>query len=138
MPFTRRSFALLALLLTVSCDGRDASLGPIIANRDRTPPTIVSTAPSDFATQVPRTASISVTFSEPMAAASITPATFSISPSVTGMISYSENTARLTPTTLLAATTIYTVTVTTGAEDRAGNNLAAPRTWSFTTGSGAP
>jgi hypothetical protein len=139
MTFTRRSFVpLLAAALLAACDGRETSLGPGLTSRDRTAPTIVSTTPSDLATQVFRTSAISVTFSEPMTASSITRSTFVVSPDIVGMVSYSNNTATLTPTSQLAANTVYTVTVTTAAEDRAGNHLATARTWTFTTGSGAP
>jgi hypothetical protein len=42
-------------------------------------------------------------------------------------------TATLTPSSTLAGNVTYTATVTTGAKSAAGTNLAAPKTWSFTT-----
>ncbi len=51
-------------------------------------------------------------------------------------MSYDANTrtAFFTPDSALAATTRFTATLTTGIQDLAGNPLAAPYTWSFTTG----
>ncbi len=128
-----RSIALFAcLILTISCDARENGLGPGTSTSDRTAPTVVSTMPSNAATQVSRTNPISITFSEPMATGSMIATTFTFSPTITGTLSYTGNTATLTPSTPLVAGQVYTATVTTAAEDRAGNNLAAPFTWSFT------
>jgi hypothetical protein len=53
---------------------------------------------------------------------------------VTGTVSYLSTTATSKPTSNLAASTVYTATVSTGAKDLAGNALAAAKAWSFTTG----
>ena len=137
MPALSRSIKILALLLlATSCDGRVNGLGPATSNPDRTPPAVVSTVPSNGATQFSRTSPISITFSESMATSSMIAATFSFSPSIGGTLSYTANTATLTPSGLLAPGVTYTGTVTTAAEDRAGNNLAASFSWSFTTDPG--
>lgn len=134
MPALSRSITFLALLvLATSCDARENGLGPGTSNPDRTPPTVVSTVPSTGATQVSRTNSIRITFSEPMATGSMIGPSFTFSPSIGGMLSYTANTATFVPTAPLAGGVVYTGTVTTAAEDRAGNNLTAPFTWSFTT-----
>ena len=52
---------------------------------------------------------------------------------VSGTVTYSGTTATFTPSNILAASTIYTATITTGAKDLAGNALAANTVWSFTT-----
>jgi hypothetical protein len=54
---------------------------------------------------------------------------------VTGTVSYDANstTATFTPTSDLNYDTTYTATITTGAEDLAGNGLQANYSWSFTT-----
>lgn len=127
-----RSIALSALLvLSVSCDARENGLGPGTSNPDRSAPTVVSTLPANAATQVNRLSPITITFSEPMLASSMVNSTFSFSPSIGGTVSYTGNTATFTPSAPLAADVLYTGTVTTAAEDRAGNNMIAPFTWSF-------
>jgi len=49
-------------------------------------------------------------------------------------VTYAVRTATFAPTSNLAASTVYTATITTGAKDLAGNALAANFVWSFTTG----
>jgi len=49
-------------------------------------------------------------------------------------VSYSGMTASFTPSNVLAASTTYNATITTGAKDLAGNALAADVVWEFTTG----
>jgi hypothetical protein len=53
---------------------------------------------------------------------------------VPGAVTYSGTTATFTPTNTLAAGTVYTATMTTGAKSVNGNSLAANKVWSFTTG----
>jgi len=134
--FAMTRFVLLpaAILLTAGCGERNNPFGSGSTSGDRTPPTVVSTTPANFGTQAALSAPITVTFSEPMSMSSITASAFTFSPAVTGVLSYTGNTATLTPSTALAPNTTYTVTVTTAVEDRTGNNLAFPYTWSFTTG----
>ena len=126
-------FAAVFLLIT-ACDDRNNPFGSGTTSSDRTPPTVVSTVPGSLATQVGLSGPITVTFSEQMAMSSMTAAAFTFNPAVAGTLSYSGNTATFTPTTPLTANTTYTVTVSTAVEDRAGNNLVAPHTWTFTTG----
>ena len=134
MSVSPRSLMLLALLtLATACDARENGLGPGTSNPDRTAPTVVSTMPSNNATQVSRTGSIAVTFSETMATSSMIASTFVFNPSLAGTLSYTGNTATFVPSAPLSAGVVYTATVTTAAEDRAGNNLVSPFTWSFTT-----
>ena len=52
---------------------------------------------------------------------------------VTGSVTYAGNTATFTPAALLAGSTLYTATITTGAKDPTGNPLAAKYAWTFTT-----
>jgi uncharacterized repeat protein (TIGR01451 family) len=98
---------------------------------DTTPPTVEAVSPLDGATDVLRNAPIVVDFSERMLTDTVT---VMIAPGVTGRVeTWGVGDARLTLThDELAADTTYTVTVT--GSDRAGNSLAAPYTWSFTTG----
>jgi len=99
---------------------------------DSTRPTILSVSPSDGATGVPITTTVSATFSEVMNATSINEATFSVE-GATGTVSYEGTTATLTPSAALAYNTTFTVTVTTGVKDAADNSMASDYTWSFTT-----
>ncbi len=110
---------------------------------DTTPPTITATSPAAGATGVATNSVITATFSEPMDAASIGPASVELrngAALVTSAVTYNAATrvVTLTPAAALAASTTYTVTIRGGAtdprvKDVAGNALAANSTWSFTT-----
>jgi hypothetical protein len=108
---------------------------------DVTAPTVLSVTPVINATSVAVNSKATVTFSEAMNSATITPTTFTLkqgSTSVAGTISYSGTTATFTPSAALAGNTVYTGTITTGAKDAAGNAMASNYTWSFTTIAAAP
>jgi Bacterial Ig-like domain len=100
---------------------------------DTTSPTVVSTSPANGATSVPRNAAVSVTFSENLDSASVTNAAFSFDNGVTGTIVVNGAVATLTPLPTLPASTTVTGTLSTAIKDRAGNPLAAPVTFQFTT-----
>jgi hypothetical protein len=106
---------------------------------DTTPPTITATVPSAGATGVSRTAPVTVTFSEPMDAATITAANLTLrdaaNAAVPATVSYTSatNTATLAPSATLAGSTLFTATVGTAVRDATGNALVAPASWSFTT-----
>jgi hypothetical protein len=100
---------------------------------DTTAPTVVSTSPANGATSVPRNAPVSVTFSENLDSASVTNSAFSFDNGVTGPIVVSGAVATLTPSPTLPASTTVTGTLSTAIKDRAGNPLAAPVTFQFTT-----
>jgi WD40 repeat protein len=108
---------------------------------DTMPPTVASTSPAADATGVNPTAAVTATFSEAMDPASITATTFLLqagsNPPVAATVSYTGNTATLTPSSALATSTTYTATVkggSSGVKDLAGNALATDRTWTFTSG----
>ncbi|MGC2671529.1 MAG: Ig-like domain-containing protein [Candidatus Acidiferrum sp.] len=100
-------------------------------------PTVISTVPAGGATVVAVNTLVSATFSEPMNPLTLTNATFSLTgpgaTAVAGAVTYSGSTATFTPTTLLANSTLFTATITTGAKDPAGAALAANFVWTFTT-----
>ncbi len=105
-----------------------------------TPPTVSSTVPVNAATGVPFNQKIAATFSEVMDASSITTSNITLtqgSTPVSGFISYSGTTAIFAPSNNLLSNTVYTVTITTGVKDLAGNNLANNFAWNFTTGAAA-
>jgi hypothetical protein len=107
-----------------------------------TKPTVISTIPANAATGVPLNQVLSATFSEAMNAATINSTTFLLSgpgtTSVAGQVVYASvgSSATFTPTLPLAANTLYTATITTGAMDLFGNPLAVNYVWTFTTGAG--
>ncbi|MCZ8131098.1 MAG: DUF4082 domain-containing protein [Steroidobacteraceae bacterium] len=116
------------------------------AGGDTTRPTVTARVPAAGATGVATSTTIVVTFSEPLAAASVTTGAAELRGAggalISTAIAYDAAGPRvtLTPSAALAAGTGYTVTVrggTTGARvtDLAGNALAADDTWSFTTAS---
>jgi hypothetical protein len=139
--FTPASAAAKAGMLTVpSNDAATPALGVSLsgtgASQAPTAPSIVSTSPVDNASNVPLNATVSATFSETMAAASLTTSTFRLFANgipVAGSVSLSGTTATYTPSAPLAAGTRHTATVTTGASDLGGTGIAAARSWSFTT-----
>jgi hypothetical protein len=109
------------------------------ASADTTSPEVTGTAPSNGDTGVAINTKVTANFSEAMDPLSFTAATFTLAQGtaqVAGTVSYGPGTnATFTPSSALAANTLYTATVTTGAKDLAGNLLASVVTWTFTTGS---
>jgi len=108
---------------------------------DATAPTVSSINPADTAIGVAINGNITATFSEAMDPATIIGTTFTVtSPgptSVSGTVTSSGSVATFTPASNLAATTLYTATITTGVTDLAGNPLGAPKVWTFATGTTA-
>jgi hypothetical protein len=85
----------------------------------RIAPTVSSTSPAGGATNVAIARKITATFSQVMNPATITTATFTLTQGTTpvsGAVSYTGVTAVFSPTTVLAPNTVYTATITTGAE----------------------
>ncbi len=106
--------------------------------KDDTPPNVTLVSPTDGATGVTITTTISATFSEAMNTTSVENA-FSVT-GVTGTVTYDAGTRTATfdPTANLAYSTTYTVTISTGAKDLVGNSMANAYTWAFTTASAPP
>jgi hypothetical protein len=101
------------------------------------PPTVISESPADGAIGVCPSTVVSAVFSEAMNPATINAATFTLTgpgtTPVTGAVSYAGSTAVFTPASALALNTLYTATITTGAQDTFGEGLAANFVWTFTT-----
>jgi hypothetical protein len=76
-----------------------------------------------------------------MDSTTITAATFTLvsTTNIPGTITYNaaNNTATFAPTANLAANTLFTATITTGAKDGSGTSLASSFVWTFTTGATA-
>ena len=106
-------------------------------------PTVTNRTPAVNATGVGRTANITATFSEAVsglpanaaASGNFTIKRTSNNAAFTAVVSYNATTrvATLNPSGTLLANTKYTVTLSSGIKDTAGN-LLAPVTWTFTTG----
>jgi hypothetical protein len=102
-------------------------------------PTVISTVPANLATGVPINRALSATFSVAMDPATITATSFTLAGpggvAVTGVVTYipAGSVATFTPAANLAPSTLYTATITTGAQDLAGTALAANYVWTFTT-----
>ncbi|HEX8313925.1 MAG TPA: Ig-like domain-containing protein [Flavisolibacter sp.] len=99
-------------------------------------PTVVSTDPANTATGVALNKRIAASFSEAMNATTLTNTTFLLqhgTTTVPGVVTYVGTTATFSPEVNLLPGTVYTATITTGAQNSAGNALAANYVWSFTT-----
>ncbi|MBW2107666.1 MAG: PQQ-binding-like beta-propeller repeat protein [Deltaproteobacteria bacterium] len=106
------------------------------SNPDAVPPVINATNPADGATDVGVGVSIMAQFSEAVDPATVTGATFLVSHGaapVAGTIACDGATATFVPTVPLDYNTAYTVSITTGVQDLAGNALEADYSWSFST-----
>ena len=100
------------------------------------PPAVIAVVPANGATSVPIGQVLSATFSEAMNAVTISGSTFTVTGpggAVAGTVSYSGVTATFTPSPVLAYSTVYIATITTGAQDLAGQPLATNYVWTFTT-----
>jgi hypothetical protein len=107
------------------------------SSSDITTPEVLATDPADAATAVAINKKITADFSETMNPLTINNTTFVLRQGttiITGVVSYSGTTAAFSPSANLASNTTYTATITTGAQDLAGNAIANDYVWSFTTG----
>lgn len=140
MPFTDMStrhspvivipLVCISLLTGVlSCSGDKPNENPV----DKTRPTLISTQPVDGDSTVSVNTDVSVTFSEPMDAAVMTSGVLTLNPPAIGVTGYSNRVLTFTPSTALDTNVSYTATVSTAVRDTAGNTLAAPYVWHFST-----
>ena len=121
---------------TDGADGADAADGATVTP-DTSLPTVVSVEPLSAAVGAGTLSEITATFSEAMASLTLTGGTtFTVTQggvAVPGTVTYFDNTASFSPTNALALDTTYTAMISIAATDVAGNALAAPYTWTFTT-----
>ena len=86
---------------------------------------------------------VTATFSEAMQSSTINTTTFTLTgpglTAVPGTVAYvgSSDVATFTPNSPLALNTLYTATITTGAQDLGGDPLASNYVWTFTTSTAA-
>ena len=109
---------------------------------DTTPPTITANNPANNAPNIAIDTNVQVTFSEPMNNSTINSTTFRVNAGsdIAGQIAYNSSnyTATFTPSAQLNYNTDYTVTVSTGAQDLAGNAITGTYTFFFSTISDMP
>jgi hypothetical protein len=101
-------------------------------------PTVIITDPINLATGVALNKKITATFSELMNPLTINNTSFLLkfgATAVTGLVTYTGTVATFSSSVNLQPNTLYTATITTGAQDLTGTGLAANFVWSFTTGS---
>ena len=126
-------------MYTVNVTGVNTTTGLSVINTSETitvitnggtAPTVTASTPTGA--DVAISTVITATFSAAMNQTSAEDA-FSISPLVNGSLGWDNDTMTFTPDADLAHSTQYDVTIGTGAEDLAGNALAADFVWNFTT-----
>lgn len=105
---------------------------------DTIKPTVSFTAPINGQTAVPTNRIIHAAFSEAMDPLTINASTFTVTgpgaTPVAGTVDPLGTSATFTPASVLANSTLYTVTIKTGVKDLAGNALASNFVFTFTTG----
>jgi len=127
-------FIALAVFVAAGCSSEGS--GQRSAGPDTTAPTVQSTSPDREARGRALTEIIRATFSEVLDASTVTPDTFRVqgnAVSISGTVACSGMTASFTPDAPLDTLTTYTVTITTGVRDPAGNALKQDYTWAFST-----
>ena len=103
---------------------------------DTTPPTVTSTEPAIYAADLARDLVVTATFSEDVDAATFADDAFQVAiegEPIEGSVAVDGAVATFTPAEELAGGTSYTVTISTAVTDLAGNPLAEPEAWTFTT-----
>ncbi|UCE73665.1 MAG: Ig-like domain-containing protein [Methanomassiliicoccales archaeon] len=98
--------------------------------RDPYPPFIIEVSP--HGSDVPIETSIIVTFSEKMNLSTLY-GSFKIEPFIPGSIVLEGGSMGYVPNGRLAKKTVYNVTITSGAEDLAGNSIEGNYSWEFET-----
>ena len=101
-------------------------------------PVVLTTTPTDGATDVPRESQVTVTFNEEMNPETINQTSFTLlgAERVSGAITYNpeNNTLTFVPESKLKYATTYTGRVATSVKDKLGNALQRDYVWTFSTG----
>jgi hypothetical protein len=126
------------------------SVAPGTVAGEAAEPTVISSSPSNWATDVPTSMNtkdnivtgtgVTASFSQPMDPATVNSLTFTVKETTgddvagTVVMNAANTEATFTPTSAaLNANTGYTATITTAARNAGGVAMAHPITWSFTT-----
>ena len=123
---------LIALLAAGTLVGNSQTENPVTIA-----PGVTATSPADGATGVTINQPLSVTFSQPMSAASLSASLILFRPNgtmVSGGVSVYGRTAIFRPALNLMPNTTYTARVKAAASDLAGIAMGQAFIWSFTTG----
>ncbi|MBI5037613.1 MAG: Ig-like domain-containing protein [Candidatus Kerfeldbacteria bacterium] len=123
----------LMLCLFVSACSKKSS-GPTGPSPDTTPPSVVSTVPSEGAI-VPNNQVLSLTFSEELSSATVTKENFIVvtgTDTIAGTVSYANKIATFIPSSALTFGTYYEVYLK-NITDKAGNVMAEARVLFFST-----
>ncbi|MCX7027607.1 MAG: ice-binding family protein [Spirochaetes bacterium] len=130
-----KKFILIGFLTMLSVGIITSCAQPVVG--DTTAPTVTSVIPLTTSVAVPINGYITATFSEAMNPATITSTSFTVvgTTAAAGTVTLNPagTTVIFTPSANLANNTVYTATITTGAQDMEGNALAAAYVWTFTT-----
>jgi len=100
------------------------------------PASVPAATPATTVAGIATNSAITAIFNKALDPLTVTSATFTLNQGATpivGTVTYALVTATFAPLTPLAPSTTYTATLTTGVKDLAGNALAVPFVWSFTT-----
>jgi hypothetical protein len=100
------------------------------------PPLVISTDPTDQASNVPLNKVIRATFNGPMDPQTMNTTNFVVkigTTPISGAVTYSGNTVSFTPTDNLLSDQSYNATITTGAFNVGGVSLAQDYVWGFNT-----
>jgi hypothetical protein len=137
----------LVFTATITTGAQDLAGNALVANEvwsfttgnapDTTAPFVVSTVPDNGDTNVATDTNLTAVFSESMDPATINTTTFTLKQGATtiaGVVTLAGTVASFNPNIALAPNSIFTATITTGAQDLVGNALLIAETWSFTTG----
>lgn len=131
------SIFIAAALLTACGGGGSSADGTATSGavKDVIAPTVTYMTPATGAAGVAIDSSVTVTFSEAIDPASINQQTFTVS-GVQGVVTYepTSKTAMFTHPPMSTNST-YTVTITKGVKDQAGNSMGSAYTWTFVTSS---
>ncbi|HAF27863.1 MAG TPA: hypothetical protein DCG75_02345 [Bacteroidales bacterium] len=125
------TFAIATVVLMTACSKDDDNVASLS-------PTVISTDPSNDATDVTLNKIVTATFSEAMNPLTIGTSTFTLKQGeepVAGTVSYTGTTASFTPSNHLLANTSYTANITKDAKNASGMAMVSNFEWNFTTGS---
>lgn len=129
----------LTVLFFIGCGGGGSSVSNV--SGDTTAPSVSKTSPIVNGNSIPVMTTVSAVFSENVDPATLNTETFTITSSfgtVSGTVVCTGSTATFLPDTPLEYDNTYTVKLTRGVKDIAGNPLASEYSWNFTTVAAGP